>query len=123
MARARGCAGVVVDGAARDLDELGRLGVPVFGRSVVPVSARGRYVEVETDGAVEVSGVRVAPGDLLLADGSGVVRVEPERAAEVLDVAERLAAREDEMARRLEAGGSPSRILGEAYERLTARDG
>lgn len=123
VAKARGCAGVVVDGAVRDLDELDELGVPVYGRTNVPVSGRGRYVQLETDSAVRVSGVRVRCDDLLLVDGSGLVCIDSDRASDVLDEAERIASIEARMARGIERGSSPSRVLGGAYERLTTRRG
>ena len=44
-ARTKGVAGVIVDGAARDIDEARELDFPVFARAAVPLTARGRIVE------------------------------------------------------------------------------
>ncbi|MTV27501.1 4-carboxy-4-hydroxy-2-oxoadipate aldolase/oxaloacetate decarboxylase [Nitriliruptoraceae bacterium ZYF776] len=101
-ALAAGIAGVVVDGACRDVDEARELGFPVFARGTVPVTARGRVVEAATDVPVEIDGLRVAPGDYLVADGSGVVRCPAEHLDRVLEIAEDIAARE---ARMVEAVG------------------
>ena len=82
-ARRRGIGGVVIDGACRDIAESQELGFPVYGRAVVPVSARGRIVQLAMDEPVEFAGTTVHPGDAVLADRNGVVFV---RAADLLRV-------------------------------------
>jgi regulator of RNase E activity RraA len=72
-ARRRGIGGVVIDGACRDLAESEELGFPVFGRAVVPVSARGRIVQLAMNEPIRFAGVTVSPGDAVLADRNGVV--------------------------------------------------
>ncbi|MFW6078386.1 MAG: RraA family protein [Gemmatimonadota bacterium] len=116
-------AGVLVDGAVRDVDEIDALGVPVYGRAVVPLSARGRFVETGHQEPVEVQGIRVAPGDVVVADGTGAVFIPRARVGEVLETAEELFATERDMVRALEAGGAPSRVMGGNYEALTRHDG
>lgn len=101
-----GVAGVVVDGACRDIGESQRLGLPVWGRAVVPVSARGRIVQLGADETVTVAGVSVSPGDLLIADDCGVVVVPADAAATAVALAERIAAREADMVAAVRAGRS-----------------
>jgi regulator of RNase E activity RraA len=55
---------------------------------------------------IQVAGVQVRPGDLVIADGSGVVFVPQERAEEVISAAERLAARQAAMVQAVRAGRS-----------------
>jgi regulator of RNase E activity RraA len=105
-ARHRGVAGVVIDGACRDIAEGEQFGFPVFGRAVVPVSARGRIVQVAAGEPVDIAGVRVEQGDLVLADRDGVVFIPRDRAAEVIAFAERIVAREEQMAAAV-LGGEP----------------
>jgi 4-hydroxy-4-methyl-2-oxoglutarate aldolase len=93
-AQTRGLVGVVIDGACRDVDGCQAVGFPVYARGVVPVTARGRIVEESYNTPVQCGGVPVYPGDLVIADGSGVVFIPQDRAEEVLRVAEELAARE-----------------------------
>lgn len=107
----RGIAGVVVDGACRDVDEARELGFPVFARAGVPVTARGRLVEAATDVTLDVNGVEVAPGDWLIADGSGVVRCPADVVDEVIAEAERLARREAAMADAVRAGRPVSEVM------------
>lgn len=74
-ARARGCAGAIIDGAVRDVRAMKQLGFPVFarGRCVYDSLHRQRVIDINV--AVEIDGVRFSPGDLVIADGDGVVVV------------------------------------------------
>jgi regulator of RNase E activity RraA len=124
-AKARGIAGTLVEGAVRDVDESREIGYPVFARAAVPVTARGRIVEEGWNLSVDVGGVIVHPGDLVIADGSGVAFLLQSRIEEVLLAAEEIAARERAMAAAVEAGKSVSRVMGGDYEAMLGggRDG
>lgn len=117
-AHRKGVAGVVLDGACRDVDEARELGFPVFARCAVPRTARRRVYEESTGEPVEIAGVPVSEGDLVVADGSGVVVLPRPRVLEVLAVAERLMAREREMSARLKAGEAVGEVLGHGYESM-----
>lgn len=119
----RGIEGVIVDGPARDIDEAMAIGFPVFARSATPVTARGRIAEVGWNVPVTIGSHQVAPGDLVLADRSGVVFVAASRAAEVVEVAAGLAAREAELALAVRRGEKVSDVMGGTYERLLERAG
>ncbi|MFF3753257.1 RraA family protein [Streptomyces sp. NPDC002018] len=108
---ARGIAGVVVDGACRDADESRELGLPVFARAVVPVSARGRVVQHAMDEPVLFGGVRVRPGDYVVADGNGVVFVPGADAHRVIGFAERVVAREAAMADAVAQGRPVTEVM------------
>ncbi|WOF22870.1 RraA family protein [Microbacterium betulae] len=96
-ATSHGAAGVVVDGAFRDIQENADLGLPVFARAAVAVSARGRIVQKSMDEPVRVGGVEVAPGDWVVADRSGLAFVPAAEAERVVALAERIVAREESM--------------------------
>ena len=118
----RGVRGVIVDGAYRDVDEGTTLGLPVYALAAVPATARGRQAEISWNTPVQVAGITVVPGDLVVADGSGVVFIPAGRAADVIAAAEEIAAKEAAMARRLRAGEPASAVLSADYEQmLTAR--
>jgi 4-hydroxy-4-methyl-2-oxoglutarate aldolase len=102
----RGLAGIVIDGACRDIGESEQLGLPVFGRAVVPTSARGRIVQLDMDTPVTVCGVPASTGDLLVADVCGAVVVPADRAPQLVDLAERIAARERDMVAAVRSGRS-----------------
>ncbi len=120
-AQVRGVAGTIVDGACRDVDEARERGFPVFARCAVPLTARGRAVEKAFNEPVTIAGVSVQPGDLVIADGSGVVFVPASRAAEIVETAEGIAAREGEMTRAVIAGHPVSEVMGANYESMLNR--
>jgi len=120
-AKVKGVRGVIVDGACRDVDESRALGFPVYARTAVPLTARGRAVEESFNQPVTIAGVPVQPGDLVLADGSGVVFVPAERAEEVIATAEAIAAREAAMTRAVLAGQPVSQVMDHTYETMVSR--
>lgn len=90
-AHGRKVAGVVIDGAARDLDAILDLGFPLFSRHVSSNAGEPKgHGEIGVE--VVVGGQRVRPGDWIIGDASGLVVVPRERAQEVanraLDVLE-----------------------------------
>jgi 4-hydroxy-4-methyl-2-oxoglutarate aldolase len=120
-AKTKGVAGVVCDGAARDVDESRELEFPVFARAAVPRTARGRIIEESFNEPVQVGELTVSPNDLVLADGSGVVFLEAARSEEVLTNAEMIAAREAKMKEAVMAGDRVSEVMGRDYEAMLER--
>jgi regulator of RNase E activity RraA len=110
-AQQRGVRGTVIDGACRDVDAIADAEYPVWSRAGVPVTARGRIAERANDVPVSFGGVRVEPGDYVIADGSGVVFVPAARVDEVLAAAERLAERQERMAAAVRAGRSVIEVM------------
>lgn len=73
-ARVKGLGGLVVDGGVRDREEIEVHGLPVFARHMTPLTGRTRLkIEAINEGPVRCRGVMVNPGDVIVADGSGVV--------------------------------------------------
>lgn len=114
----RGVAGVVMDGACRDVDEARQLAFPAFARRGAVRTARARVHEESCQEPVSLAGIPVAPGDIVMADGSGVVVIPAARAEAVVERAEQIAAREQAMQARLQAGDPVSAVLGAAYEHM-----
>jgi len=104
VGRRQGEAGAIVDGAVRDIDHSRKIGYPVWCSSVSPVTGKWRIRTVAVNRPVSIAGVTVRPGDLVVADEVGVCFIPFERAAEVLEVAQRLAKREHERLARLASG-------------------
>jgi regulator of RNase E activity RraA len=96
-AKARGMAGMVLDGAIRDIGEVRGLGLPVYARSASPATAVGRYATVGRDLEVECAGVRIRAGDIVLAGEDGVVVVPREQEKDVLKRAQEIDDRETKM--------------------------
>jgi RraA family protein len=98
-----GVAGLVIDGAIRDLAEIREMGFQVFTRAIIPNGpAKNGPGEINTP--ISCGGVVVRPGDLILADDSGIVVVPQEIAREVIDKARAKEALEAEGRRQNEAG-------------------
>jgi regulator of RNase E activity RraA len=119
----RGVGGVIIDGACRDVDSAVELELPVYALAATPLTARGRHAEVAWNVPVPVAGVAVHPGDLVIADGSGVVFLPAKHAARILDLAQEVAAAEDAMCVRIKRGEAVSRVMSADYERMLASDG
>ena len=79
LAQARGLAGFVIDGAVRDADALSRMEFPVFARAVSP---NGPYKDAcgEINVPVSMGNVVIQPGDIIAADGDGIVAIRKEEA-------------------------------------------
>ena len=79
----RGMVGVVTDGAARDTDEVETEGVPLYFRGVGRGIRPGRNQIESVNRPIVCGGVLVVPGDVVVADGDGVIVVPRSVAAEV----------------------------------------
>jgi 4-hydroxy-4-methyl-2-oxoglutarate aldolase len=102
----KGISGVVVDGAARDIDACREFGFPVYARGTVPITARGRIMEESFNEVIRVGDVQVSPGDIVMADINGVVIIPAGKIEEVLTAAETLLEKELAMIEELKNGVS-----------------
>jgi 4-hydroxy-4-methyl-2-oxoglutarate aldolase len=118
-AKLKGLSGVVIDGACRDIDEARDLGFPVYSRGVVPMTARGRVMQESFNQEIQFAGVQVRPGDLVIADGSGVVIIPKEKEEQVIEAAEAVFKKEAEMAAGIRKGFSGLEVLEKlGYEQM-----
>ncbi|MCE9641339.1 MAG: RraA family protein [Betaproteobacteria bacterium] len=89
----RDCAGAVIDGAVRDVDELVEMGLPTRARSVSAIRFGGRFAVMEVDCTIEMRGmcgpVSVSAGDLVLADNDGIIVVPIAMAEQVMAPSEK----------------------------------
>jgi len=110
-AKVKGIRGTVIDGFSRDIDANEEIAYPIYGRGATMVSARNRVVQVNAGQPINVAGVTVAEGDYVIADRCGSVFVPASRIDEVLDLAERIARRQDGMAQAVRAGRSVEDVM------------
>ena len=103
QAHVRGVAGMLVDSAVRDLDELAELGLPIWARYVRAQGATKGEVG-ELDVPVVIGGAEIHPGDLVVLDCDGAVVVPHAKVAQVLVLAEERAERERLVRERYAAG-------------------
>jgi regulator of RNase E activity RraA len=119
LAMASGYRGYVTDGSVRDTDALRALGLPVFATAVRPDCIReadlpdGQVIAFEFGRPIEVAGLRVEPGMVVVADGDGVLTFAADRLEAVADAAEGIAIREAELIAKLESGDTVDELLRE----------
>jgi regulator of RNase E activity RraA len=94
----------VVDGAVRDIDHSRSIGYPIWSAGVSPITGKWRIETMAINEPVRIAGIEVRPGDVVIADECGVCFVPLGRAAEVLAVAQRLAASEAQRLQKLADG-------------------
>jgi regulator of RNase E activity RraA len=90
IANRQGFAGAIVDGGVRDVAHSRALGFPVWSQGVTPVTGKWRVVTQEINAPVSIAGVVVNPGDLIVADETGVCCVPTALIVEALEACEQL---------------------------------
>lgn len=110
-AQAAGIAGLVIDGGVRDVAALARRAFPLFSRGI---SVRGtvKASAPSVGGAIRITGVDVAPGDLVVADDDGVVVLPAAEVRRVLSAGEARAAKEAGFMQRRAEGATTVDLLG-----------
>lgn len=95
FASVNGFAGTVIDGVCRDIDGTRALNYPMFSRALYMRTGKGRIGVESTQKPIRLAEVDVHPGDLIFGDETGVVVVPLARVAEVLEIAQAIARRDD----------------------------
>ena len=94
---AREFAGAVIDGGVRDTGYLRKIGFPVYATGIVPSTSVGHYRFAGSQIPVVFDGVTIHAGDIITADGDGVVVVPREKAVQVLELAQQMDFKEHSM--------------------------
>ncbi|KQY08956.1 4-hydroxy-4-methyl-2-oxoglutarate aldolase [Mycobacterium sp. Root135] len=110
-AQQRGLAGLVIDGAVRDSQQIIESGFAVFTRGVC-IRKTSKVQPGKVNVPVTVGGVLVKPGDILVGDADGLVRVHPSDVDAALTSAAGRQDKEDDMRARILAGASTLDLLG-----------
>jgi len=84
----QGEVGAIVEGGVRDIAHSRALGYPIWASDITPVTGKWRIEAAEINGAVEIGHVKVMPGDLVVADDTGVCFIPRDFIIEVLEAAE-----------------------------------
>jgi len=94
-AKFRGARGVVIDGGARDIDYILKLGVPVFCRYRTPSDIMGRWKLTAHGHSVKIGQVTVRRGDFIVGDKDGVLAIPREITLQVLEKSEEVVSTEN----------------------------
>lgn len=103
QARVRQVAAILVNGAVRDTDALRKLGLPVWSRWVRARAATKNKVGVLNQ-PVEICGITISNGDIIVLDADGAVAIPQEEAETVLEAARQREAREEKLVSQLQQG-------------------
>jgi 4-hydroxy-4-methyl-2-oxoglutarate aldolase len=119
----KGLAGVVVQGCARDVDQVRALGLPVWSTHIWPIHP-DKSGHGFVNAPVVCEGVNVCPGDLVIADGDGVICVPRGEASRVVSAAQAKMRKEDEAAEKVRAGAAVWDLSGaaEIYARMQVEE-
>lgn len=79
----KGAAGLIIDGAITDFDQMLAWGMPVYFRSVSPRVTKRIGKEGRVGGTVSVGGTEITEGDFLFGDADGIAVLTPEEADEI----------------------------------------
>lgn len=85
-AKARGLAGIIIDGCVRDSYTLSQMDFPVYAKGVTP---NGPYKNGpgEMNFPVSFAGIIINPGDIIVGDSDGLIAIRPEHAKELAEKA------------------------------------
>ncbi|GLI12894.1 (Fe-S)-cluster assembly protein [Methanosarcina thermophila MST-A1] len=106
----KGIAGVVIEGAVRDIDEVKNLGLPIYTSNTVPNAGDPKgFGEINAE--ITCGGQTVKPGDYIVGDESGVVVIPAERAYELARRAKEVYKNEKRLFDEIKRGGTLSEIM------------
>jgi 4-hydroxy-4-methyl-2-oxoglutarate aldolase len=122
-AKLKGIEGIVVDGYIRDTNELAELRSPVWATTIGPSSPH-KSGHGLVNAPIVCAGARVEPGDLIVADGDGVIAVPRALAAEAVATALARMQREETSRKEIAAGAHPWFLHGceENYRKLQVQE-
>jgi 3-hexulose-6-phosphate synthase/6-phospho-3-hexuloisomerase len=102
--------GVVIDGAIRDVDEIRALKFPAFAKFINPTAGDPKgFGEINVE--IRCGGVKVRPGDWIIADDNGVIVVPHEMAVEIANRSLDVLERENRIRGEIKQGSTLSKVL------------
>jgi 3-hexulose-6-phosphate synthase / 6-phospho-3-hexuloisomerase len=106
----RKIAGLVIDGGVRDVEEIEKMGFPIYARCISPAAGEPKGMG-ELDVPIHCGGLEVEPGDYILADRNGVVVLPKKRAVEIAKRAVYVKEKEERVKKEIEDGKTLGQIL------------
>jgi len=96
--------GAIVEGGVRDIAHSRAIGYPIWASDFTPITGKWRLETVEINGPIQIGEVRVSPGDLVVADDTGVCFIPRDFILEVLELAEKKAKAEEARCKAIDDG-------------------
>lgn len=106
----KGIAGVVIDGNARDTEDIDGVGFPVFARGKRPSAGEPKGLG-EINIPIRISGIDIKPGDYMVGDSDGVVVIPKEKAVDIANRAMDVFEKESRVREEIKRGGTISSVM------------
>ena len=106
-----GFAGVIINGSCRDNQDILELKYPVYAKAYCPAPTTKKTHAVMNE-PMDICGAHICPGDLVFADGDGIVIIPQEKEDAVIEKALAKFAKEKEILTRIKNGESTMKIYG-----------
>jgi len=110
LAKRENLAGNIVDGGVRDIEDIRKLNYPVWARWVTPITGKYRLEAIEINGPIMCYDVQIFPGDLVIADDTGLVFIPLDKSEEVLAKAKTAIERENKVIEAFNKGAKISEL-------------
>jgi len=108
-AQEKSLAGVVIDGAVRDVTEIRRMKFPAFAKIITPTAGEPKgFGEIGVP--VNLGGTKVFPGDWVIGDDDGVIIIPNKKAAEFTNRAMDVLEKENRIRKEIEEGGTLGKV-------------
>lgn len=109
-AKLKGIAGAIVYGGVRDIEEIRGLNFPVFAEHIILTSGKRRIKVESMNVPIKIQDVKITPGDLVVADSTGIAIIPQEEGRRVLEEAKHLEELERVFVSRIKRGASLSEL-------------
>lgn len=109
--KVKGLAGVIINGSCRDAQDIKELGFPVYSKALSPAHTIKKEL-AKINVPLTIDGVLINPGDLIFADGDGVVVINQNDEDEVIEKALQKYESEKEILQRILNGETTMSIYG-----------
>lgn len=103
-AKINGLLGTIVDGSVRDIEEVKKIGYPLYAKKIEPITTFGRLICTGLNVTIECAGIKVSSGDVIFADLDGAVRVPRHALGKVVEMGEKLFNEENSYERDIKKG-------------------
>src|SRR5206468_5450761 len=101
----------IVQGGIRDIAHSRTVGYPIWANDITPVTGKWRIEAAEINGPIQIGDVQVAPGDMVVADDTGVCFIPRDFILEVLEAAEKKARSEGVRVKAIDSGLSVPEVI------------
>ena len=103
-------AGVIIYGGARDIEDIRKIGFPVFAKHFCARAGEPKgYGEINVP--IEIEGVKIKPGDFIVAEEEGIIVIPSEKAQEIINRALDVKEREDRIREEIKRGSTLSQVI------------